>query len=132
MQQPKFMTLATSEMPEEIMRKGGTGLWKVKPASVHATEYVVICAHGKVRESFNHDIMRPDPYEAFMIGRISGLTGRDRYRIMIDKAANLSVKNAWPKGARFAFTYDLATDVLRENLDLEALEWRDVSAGTFA
>ena len=132
MQQTKFMTLATSEDRDEIRKLGGTGLWRVKPASVHAVDYVVICAHNHARNNPVNERYSIDPYEAFMIGRISGLMGREKYRIMIDKAADLSVKGAWPKGARFSFTYSLATDILRESLDLNALEWSDVPAGTFA
>lgn len=126
----EFMSLATFEAPSEIMSKGGTGMWRVKPASVHNTDYVVICARPKnpaAKEEPNIE-----PFSAFLIGKISGVMGLEgRYRIMVNKVAALSIPGAWEKGSRFPFLYSL-TPALEGKIDLENLEWCDVPAGSFA
>lgn len=124
------MTLATIEDPGEIESKGGTGLWRIKPASVHNTDYIIICS--RPGESVEKDALSIEPYSAFMIGKISGVMGVEgRYRIMINELANLKIPGGWEKGTRFTFLYSL-TPGLEGKINLEALRWRAVPAGSFA
>jgi hypothetical protein len=126
----QFMTLATSESPGDIEAEGGTGMWRVKPANVHNTDYVVICSRPGY--SLVKDLLSIESYSAFMIGKVSGVMGMEgRYRIMINEVADLDIPKAWEKGTRFPFLYSL-TPGLEDKINLETLDWRKVPAGSFA
>lgn len=125
----QFMTLATVETPSAIENFGGTGVWRVKPASVHSTNYVVICSRPGT--SLEKEFLGIEPYSAFMIGKISGVMGIEgRYRIMTCEVADLRIPDAWEKGSRFSFLYSL-TPGLEGKINLEKLNWRRVPAGSF-
>jgi hypothetical protein len=127
-----FMTIATRETPSEILEHGGTGTWRVRPASVHDTEYIIICARPRPDDSLEREFLGIEPYSAFFIGKISGLMGTEgRYRIMISDIASIKIDDAWVKGSRFNFLYSL-TDGLKGQIDLKALDWTPVPAGMFA
>lgn len=126
----QFMTLATTEAPSAIENHGGTGMWRVKPASVHNTNYVIMCARPEV--SLENELLDIKPYSAFLIGKISGVMGIEgRYRIMTSEVADLNISDAWEKGSRFPFLYSI-TPGLDGNINLNTLDWRPVPAGTFA
>ena len=126
----QFMTLATVEAPSQIEESGGTGVWRVKPASVHNTDYVVICS--RPGNSLEKEFLNIQPYSAFLIGKISGVMGVEgRYRIMINEIADLRISNAWEQGTRFAFLYSL-TSGLDGKINFKTLNWRKVPAGSYA
>lgn len=115
----------TSKSLSTMLSEGGTGNWAGNAERLKHTKWVVATRNG------NSGWTQGDEAHgsAFLVGRISGVKSspapeQDRFVVMFDQYAEVSIPNAWTNN-RNPIAYTSLTDL---GIDPEKLQWKQFSA----
>lgn len=109
MDESAIMVFTSRDIPT-MLRDGGSQAWKINAVRAASCKYLVATWYPRGAHTRSPNYRQY--YEAFLVARITtvetadpAVEGPGRYIIRFDKAQEISVKNAWPKGVRGPFLY---------------------------